>query len=158
MARQKKNIDGEIEPTKNTQEEIDAALSRACGQTTQPPQQTQAQTNVENTPKSKSAPIVDFELNANACFKLSSDNQDASIKEYIYGINNKINKECKAGGYSTNVTFRVTPNDWVNVQHIVDWYRAHGFDVAVDEVKQPQYGMGAGTMEYNFNISWVHAQ
>ena len=183
MARQKKNE--QLEPTKNTQEEIEAALARACGQTPTPSQPIPQPTindkvfradevdevfkpddvlskNEINAPKIKSehgiksSEIKFPELKASECFKVSSENKDKSIYNYIMAINDKIEKECGNGGYSTNVTLRVIPSQWVNVQHIVDWYRANGFDVIVDEIKQPQYGMNAGSMEYNINISWVH--
>ena len=168
MARQKKNE--QLEPTKNTQEEIEAALARACGQNSTPsqpiPQPTitagvldEIETNapkIKSEPGIKSSEIKFPELKASECFKVSSENKDKSIYNYIVAINDKIEKECGNGGYSTNVTLRVIPSQWVNVQHIVDWYRANGFDVIVDEIKQPQYGMNAGSMEYNINISWVH--
>lgn len=170
MARPKKNE--QLEPTKNTQEEIEAALARACGQNPTPPQPIPQPTmtddvlskNEINAPKIKSEPGIKSseikfpELNASECFKMSSENKDKSIFNYIVAINAKIENECGNGGYSTNVTLRVSPSKWVNVQHIVDWYRANGFDVIVDEIKQPQYGMNAGSMEYNINISWVHPQ
>ena len=161
MARPKKNE--QLEPTKNTQEEIEAALARACGQNPTPSQPIPQPTiNERNAPKIKSehgiksSEIKFPELKASECFKVSSENKDKSIYNYIVAINDKIEKECGNGGYSTNVTLRVIPSQWVNVQHIVDWYRANGFDVVVDEIKQPQYGMNAGSMEYNINISWVH--
>ena len=172
MARPKKNE--QLEPTKNTQEEIEAALARACGQNPTPsqpipqpiPQPTmtnevlnKAATNapkIKSEPGIKSSEIKFPELKASECFKVSRENKDKSIYNYIVAINDKIEKECGSGGYSTNVTLRVIPSQWVNVQHIVDWYRANGFDVIVDEIKQPQYGMNAGSMEYNINISWVH--
>ena len=170
MARPKKNE--QLEPTKNTQEEIEAALARACGQNPTPSQPIPQPTiNDEvlnktetNAPEIKpeheinSSEIKVPELNASECFKMSSENKDKSIFNYIIAINAKIENECGNGGYSTNVTLRVIPSKWVNVQHIVDWYRANGFDVIVDEIKQPQYGMNAGSMEYNINISWVHPQ
>ena len=176
MARPKKNE--QLEPTKNTQEEIEAALARACGQNPTPSQPIPQPTindkvfrpdevlskNEINAPKIKSehgiksSEIKFPELKASECFKVSSDNKDKSIYNYIVAINDKIEKECGNGGYSTNVTLRVIPSQWVNVQHIVDWYRANGFDVIVDEIKQPQYGMNAGSMEYNINISWVRPQ
>ena len=172
MARPRKNEE-KLEPTKNTQEEIEAALSRAC--CNQSPSQTQQQpTMVEkvfektetNAPKTNApkgtdpdelTPPCELEIDAKDCFKVSSEHPDKSIQNYICGINTKIKNETVNGGYSTNVTLRIVPNQWVNVQHIVDWYRAKGFDVVVDEIKQPQYGMGAGSMEYNINISWVNA-
>lgn len=173
MARPKKNE--QLEPTKNTQEEIEAALARACGQNPTPsqpipqpiPQPTmtdealnKTETNApEIKPEHENSSEIKFpELNASECFKMSSENKDKSIFNYIVAINAKIENECGNGGYSTNVTLRVSPSKWVNVQHIVDWYRANGFDVIVDEIKQPQYGMNAGSMEYNINISWVHPQ
>ena len=168
MARPKKNE--QLEPTKNTQEEIEAALARACGQNPTPSQPIPQPTINDdvliekeiNAPKIKSeqgiksSEIKFPELKASECFKVSSENKDKSIYNYIVAINDKIEKECRGGGYSTNITLRVIPSQWVNVQHIVDWYRANGFDVVVDEIKQPQYGMNAGSMEYNINISWVH--
>ena len=174
MARPKKNE--QLEPTKNTQEEIEAALARACGQNPTPsqpiPQQIPQPTinddvlskNEINAPKIKSEPGIKSseikfpELKASECFKVSRENKDKSIYNYIVAINDKIEKQFGSGGYSTNVTLRVIPSQWVNVQHIVDWYRANGFDVIVDEIKQPQYGMNAGSMEYNINISWVRPQ
>ena len=172
MARQKKNVDivpnGEIEPTKNTQEEIEAALARACGQVPPTPQPTMVEKvcveTENNAPKMKTTNGTDPddikipELSADQCAKIALENQDRTIYDYIVAINNKIEKECNAGGFSTNVTLCVMPNHMINVQHILDWYRIHGFIVTVDEIKHPQYGVAAGTMEYNFNISWACAQ
>ena len=84
-------------------------------------------------------------------------NVDKTIGHYINAINGKIKKEVSTGGFSTNITFRVTPNDWVNITHIIDWYRARGFQVLNYETSNPQVGPNAGAIQYNFTISWAEA-
>jgi len=96
----------------------------------------------------------DLNINAKQCFYQSSKVDDKSIVEYIRSINKKIYDETQKGGYSTNVQFRVTPQDWVNVNHIFDWYRVRGFQVDVKETTTAPYGKEVGTMNYNFSISW----
>lgn len=96
-------------------------------------------------------------INAKHCKYQSSKVEDKSIVEYIRSINKKIYDETQKGGYSTNVQFRVTPQDWVNVNHIFDWYKIRGFQVEVKETTTAPYGKDVGTMNYNFTISWVDA-
>jgi len=96
-----------------------------------------------------------LDINAKQCFYQSSKNPDKGILEHIRGINKKIFDETQRGGFSTNVQFRVTPQDWVNVNHIFDWYRVRGFHVDVQETTSAPYGKDVGTMNYNFTISWT---
>lgn len=96
-------------------------------------------------------------INAKQCKYQSSKVEDKSIVEYIRAINKKIYDETQKGGYSTNVQFRVTPQDWVNVNHIFDWYKIRGFQIEIKETTTAPYGKEVGTMNYNFNISWVEA-
>ena len=96
-------------------------------------------------------------INAKQCKYQSSKVEDKSIVEYIRSINKKIYDETQKGGFSTNVQFRVTPQDWVNVNHIFDWYRIRGFQVDIKETTTAPYGKEVGTMNYNFTISWSEA-
>ena len=99
----------------------------------------------------------DMTIDAKQCFYQSSKNEDKSVVEYIRSINKRIYDETQKGGFSTNIMFRVTPNDWVNVNHIIDWYRSKGFVVIVKDTNSPQYGQAAGTIEHDFTISWATA-
>lgn len=99
----------------------------------------------------------DLTINAKQCKYQSSKVEDKSIVEYIRSINKKIYDETQKGGYSTNVQFRVTPQDWVNVNHIFDWYKIRGFQVEIKETTTAPYGKEVGTMNYNFTISWSEA-
>lgn len=99
-----------------------------------------------------------FNIDAKKCHYQSTKHEDKSILEYVRAINKKIYDETCLGGFSTNVQFRVTPQDWVNVSHIVDWYRARGFEVIVKETTSPAYGKDVGTMNHNFTISWANAE
>ena len=97
----------------------------------------------------------DMTITAKQCNQQSSMFEDKSIVDYIRSINQKIYGETRKGSYSTNVQFRVTPQDWVNVNHIFDWYRSRGFQVEVKETTTAPYGKEVGTINYNFTISWV---
>ena len=97
------------------------------------------------------------EISAADCYASSMKNPDKSIGQYISAINGKIRRETEAGGFSTVVKFRVTPNDWVNVRHIVDFYKSRGFLILDYETNHPQVGPNAGTIEYTFTISWAEA-
>jgi hypothetical protein len=99
----------------------------------------------------------DLTINAKQCKYQSSKVEDKNIVEYIRSINKKIYDETQKGGFSTNVQFRVTPQDWVNVNHIFDWYKIRGFQVDVKDRTSSPYGKDVGTMNYNFTISWVDA-
>jgi hypothetical protein len=96
-------------------------------------------------------------INAKQCKYQSSKVEDKSIVEYIRSINKKIYDETRSGGYSTNVQFRVAPNDYVNVNHIIDWYKARGFQILNYNMGTAPYGANSGLIEYNFTISWVDA-
>ena len=98
------------------------------------------------------------DIDAKQCHDESDKFFDESIKEYIRLINKKIYDETRKGGYSTNINFRVTPQDWVNVSHITDWYRTRGFLVVMTESTTPPYGKDVGTMEHHFTISWANVQ
>ena len=98
-----------------------------------------------------------FNIDAKKCHYQSTKHEDKSILEYVRAINKKIYDETCLGGFSTNVQFRVTPQDWVNVSHIMDWYRAGGFEVIVKETTSSAYGKDVGTMNHNFTISWATA-
>lgn len=120
----------------------------------------------ENAPKKDDGNPVDMKF-AEACYNLkidakmcheeSSKMEDPSIEEYVRSINKKIFDETRQGGYSTNVQFRVLPNDWVNVNHIIDWYATRGFKVDMKETTTPPYGKDVGTINYHFTISWAIA-
>lgn len=99
-----------------------------------------------------------FNIDAKKCHYQSTKHEDKTILEYVRAINKKIYDETCVGGFSTNVQFRVTPNDWVNVSHIKDWYIARGFDVEDKGTTAPAYGKDVGTMNYNFTISWANAK
>ena len=98
----------------------------------------------------------DIEMSANDVFLISSQNPDTKIRDHIKSLNNRIKSEAMRGGFSTNVTFTVIQNDWVNIQHILDWYRAHGFQILGFEQSTPPYGRNAGNIQYNFTISWAN--
>lgn len=125
-------------------------------------------------PKAKNAPKTDddavspetrqfaeacynLKIDAKMCHEESSKMEDPSIEEYVRSINKKIFDETRQGGYSTNVQFRVLPNDWVNVNHIIDWYATRGFKVDMKETTTPPYGKDVGTINYHFTISWAIA-
>ena len=123
---------------------------------------------VDEKPKTRDEPIAsdqkkfgedcfNFNIDAKKCHYQSTKHEDKSILEYVRAINKKIYDETCLGGFSTNVQFRVTPQDWVNVSHIMDWYRARGFDVIVKETTSSPYGKDVGTMNHNFTISWATA-
>lgn len=97
-------------------------------------------------------------IDAKQCFEASSQYEDGSVTQYIRSINKKIYDEVQKGGYSTNVVFRVAPQDWVNVNHIMDWYRARGFQILNYETTSEPYGKNVGTVCYNFCVSWASAQ
>lgn len=99
-----------------------------------------------------------FNIDAKKCHYQSTKHEDKSILEYVRAINKKIYDETCIGGFSTNVQFRVTPQDWVNVSHIKDWYIARGFEVVDKGTSSPAYGREVGTMNYNFTISWANAK
>ena len=98
-----------------------------------------------------------LKIDAKMCHEESSKMEDPSIEEYVRSINKKIFDETRQGGYSTNVQFRVLPNDWVNVNHIIDWYATRGFKVDMKETTTPPYGKDVGTINYHFTISWAIA-
>lgn len=94
-------------------------------------------------------------LTAANCHKTSLEHEDKMILKYIESIDKKIARECSTGGFSTNVSFRVMQNDWVNVNRIMDYYRLHGFDVLNYEMSTPPYGT-SGAIQHDFTISWVN--
>ena len=100
------------------------------------------------------AACANMTVDAAMCRAESAKHEDSTIAEYIKSINRKIYDETQTGGFSANIRFRVAPNDWVNVNHIMDWYRSRGFQVVNYETTHPQVGPGAGTIEHNFTILW----
>lgn len=98
-----------------------------------------------------------LDIDAKMCHYQSSKCKDSTIDEYLRGINKKIYDETRSGGYSTNIQFRVAPNDYVNVNHIIDWYKSRGFQILNYNMGTTHYGANAGLMEYNFTISWAEA-
>lgn len=98
-----------------------------------------------------------LDIDAKMCHYQSNKSKDTTIDEYLRGINKKIYDETRAGGFSTNIQFRVAPNDYVNVNHIIDWYKARGFQILNYNMTTTPYGANAGLIEYNFTISWVEA-
>lgn len=189
----------EKKKTKNTQEEIEAALAAATGSTMNPPTHKRkmenpelgseqppnvepknpeeewcSKENLENVEATKGeTPPQDsgvdmsqddfgrkcyyLDIDAKMCNRQSSKTKDKGIDEFLRGINKKIFEETKVGGYSTNVQFRVAPNDYVNVNHILDWYRVRGFQILNYSLGTSPYGNGAGMMEHSFTISWAEA-
>ena len=185
MARQQKTTmvppqPGEVNPEgirralETEQDKINAALAHAVtdsrgnpaeGYTPPPPppppprnagNKRKTKVEVEEPQDDAAFPEVE-EISAGDCYTSSMQNADRTIGHYINAINGKIKKEVSIGGFSTNITFRVTPNDWVNITHIIDWYRARGFQVLNYETSNPQVGPNAGTIQYNFTISWAEA-
>ena len=100
---------------------------------------------------------MNLKIDAGACFAQSAKNSDETITDHLMGINKKILDETQSGGYSTHITFQVSNTDWVNVQHIVDWYKARGFEILNYETGIPPYGT-AGIVEHRFTISWANAK
>ena len=97
----------------------------------------------------------EIEIYAKDVFVVSSQNPDMKIRDHIKALNNRIRNEALNGGFSTNVVFTVVQSDWVNIQHILDWYRARGFQIEGFEQTTPPYGRNAGNIQYNFRISWA---
>ena len=183
--------------TKNTQEEIEAALARATGAAVPvppPPRrviQDLDQKVIDEKLKENNAfdmkpggedeldggipedddrnkeeylnqqnfvdACYNLTITAKDCFDQSKKFEDKSVVEYIRAINKKIYDETRRGGFSTNVQFRVTQQDWVNVAHITDWYKSRGFHVLNVEQTSEPYGRNAGAIQHNFTISWAEA-
>ena len=97
----------------------------------------------------------DIEISAKDVFAISYQNPDTKVRNHIRAINSRINAEALKGGFSTNIAFTVIQNDWVNIQHILDWYRARGFQIVGFDQSTPPYGRDAGSIQYNFTISWA---
>lgn len=98
-----------------------------------------------------------LDIDAKMCHYQSNKSKDTTIDEYLRGINKKIYDETRGGGFSTNIQFRVAPNDYVNVNHIIDWYKSRGFQILNYNMSTTPYGANAGLIEYSFTISWVEA-
>lgn len=96
-----------------------------------------------------------LKINAKQCLEWSNKSFDQSIEDYLRGINKKIFDETQNGGYSTNVTIRVVQRDWVNVSHIMDWYKSRGFEVLNYRINNSPMNMDTGVIEHNFTISWA---
>lgn len=182
--------------TKNTQEEIEAALAAATGSPIpqvkpvnkpdsnkilhKEPEESWGAKEDPETPevqlpedpvelvKDDVNPIAmsqeDFgrkcfnlDIDAKMCHYQSNKSKDTSIDEFLRGINKKIYDETRGGGFSTNIQFRVAPNDYVNVNHIIDWYKSRGFQILNYNMSTTPYGANAGLIEYSFTISWVEA-
>ena len=179
MARRANNAPKESNPVQEfDQAAIDAALAGAVTRMDGSPVPSMKKESGNETPTDEcttkpvdapSQPIAadqkkfgedcfNFNIDAKKCHYQSTKNEDKSILEYVRAINKKIYDETCVGGFSTNVQFRVTPQDWVNVAHIQDWYRARGFEVVDKGTTSPAYGKEVGTMNYNFTISWANAQ
>ena len=103
----------------------------------------------------KARAIEENEINAKDMFLISSQNPDPKIHEHIAALNARIMNEAQRGGFSTHVVFSVIQTDWVNIQHILDWYRARGFQILNFDQTTSPYGKQAGTIQYNFTISWA---
>jgi hypothetical protein len=202
LARRIERATLHLDKTKNTKEEIEAALDYALGgkkAAPKAPVEEAGEVEQGNEPVCKDEepcknddgvsetkedennngfdPVVDetaspvamsvedfgrkcfnLDMNASMAHYQSTKHKDKTIEDYLRGINKKIYDETQRGGYSTNVQFRVTPQDWVNVNHIFDWYRTRGFVVEVKETTSAPYGKEVGTMNYNFTISWSSPQ
>ena len=100
---------------------------------------------------------LNLNIDAKKCHYQSSKHSDESINDALREINKKIYNETQKGGYSTNIQYKVIPSDWINISHIIDWYRTRGFLVDVKETTTSPYGKDVGTMIYNFTISWAVA-
>lgn len=98
---------------------------------------------------------TNLKITAGDCHYWSGRSSDPSIEEFLKGINKKIYKETQVGGYSTNVTIRVVQKDWVNVSHIMDWYKSRGFEVLNYRINNSPINMDTGVIEHNFTISWA---
>lgn len=98
---------------------------------------------------------TNLKITAGDCHYWSERSSDLSIEEFLKGINKKIYKETQVGGYSTNVTIRVVQKDWVNVSHIMDWYKSKGFEVLNYRINNSPINMDTGVIEHNFTISWA---
>ena len=110
----------------------------------------------EENMEGEDVPALDeIEIYAKDVFVVSSQNPDMKIRDHIKALNNRIRNEALNGGFSTNVVFTVVQSDWVNIQHILDWYRARGFQIEGFEQTTPPYGRNAGNIQYNFRISWA---
>ena len=107
------------------------------------------------TPKADERVVEENEISAKDMFLISSQNPDPKIHEHIKALNARIRGEAERGGFSTNIGFSVLQNDWVNIQHILDWYRARGFQIINFEQTTSPYGKNAGAIQYNFTISWA---
>jgi len=147
-------------------DKIEAALAGAVTNAdgTHPTLPTVEKKNMEknNPPKSEEEKHtssvkdnVPYEINAKDMFEVSIKNPDAKINEHIKALNARIRNEALKGGFSTNVAFTVIQNDWVNIQHILDWYRSHGFQILNFDQSTAPYGRNAGAIQYNFTISWA---
>ncbi len=97
-----------------------------------------------------------LDINAKMCKMFSVKNEDNSIQSFLRSINQKIFNETQSGGFSTNIKFRVTKNEWINISHIMDWYKARGFEILNYQMVTPPYESG-GVMEHTFVISWANA-
>ena len=118
--------------------------------------------NYDKSPDSESskdkffADCNDLNICAKDCRSWSDKSLDPSIENYLRGINKKIYNETQNGGYSTTVTIRVVHNDWVNVSHIIDWYKARGFEVLNYRMANSPMNLENGVIEHNFTISWAN--
>ena len=138
---------------KNIGSETNAAIEPKAHE----PQDSEEASTIDKSTEDFGRKCFNLDINAQMCNQQSSMNKDKSIDEFLRGINKKIYDEVRAGGYSTNIQFMVAPNDYVNISHITDWYKARGFQILNFNQSTPPYGRNAGNIQYNFTISWAEA-
>ena len=98
------------------------------------------------------------DISAKEMFDIAKDVVDQTLVEHIRSINKRIRDEAVRGCFSTNIQFKVFPNNWVNVPKLVDWYRTRGFQILNYETSSSPYGKDVGTVLYSFTISWATVQ
>lgn len=146
------------EPTDEQSSRIgDAAAMLKLEEAEENENSTEGSTQIAMSQEDFGRKCFNLDINAKMCNYQSNKSKDTSIDEFLRGINKKIYDETRSGGYSTNIQFRVAPNDYVNVNHILDWYKSRGFQILNYNMGTAPYGANAGLIEYSFTISWVEA-
>lgn len=183
MARPRKNVEllppeGQVlEPTKNTKEEIEAALARAVSggskrdepiphqppqpqiEPTQPPAETDENQKTMEVPTPQPQEVRGLlDIDAEWCHKETADVIPPEIVEHIKGINEKIMNSMMRGEYSTEVLFRIMPNQPLPMHKIFDWYKARGFEVNDYRVTGSMSMPNSGIMDHSFKVSWASAR
>ena len=153
--------DGRPQPNQQTvgvqETNIGSEANAAIEPKAHEPQDSEEASPIDKATEEFGRKCFNLDITAQLCNQQSSMNKDKSIDEFLRGINRKIYDEVRAGGYSTNIQFMVAPNDYVNISHITDWYKARGFQILNFNQSTPPYGRNAGNIQYNFTISWAEA-